>query len=67
MTLLFTFMDVKFKFSAQEHDLAPFVGNSKAFKIVNDLRQLDQTQNAFWDNKVHLVDLNCVSVVEWLV
>ena len=47
MTLLFTFMDVKFKFSAQEHDLAPFVGNCKAFKIVNDLRQLDQTQNAF--------------------
>ena len=63
MTLLFTFMDVKFKFSAQEHDLAPFVGNCKAFKIVNDLRQLDQTQMPS-EIKVHLVDLNCVSVVE---
>ena len=51
MTLLFTFMGGKFKFYAQECDLAPFVGIWTKLKMPFEI-------------KLHLVDLNCISVME---
>ena len=50
MTIFFTFMGGKFKLSAQESDLAPFVGNWTKLKMPSEI-------------KLHLVDLNYISVI----
>ena len=51
MTVLFTFMGEKLKFSDQECDLAHFVGNWTKLKMPSEI-------------KLYLVDLNCISVIE---
>ena len=37
---LFTILGEKFKFSAQGHDLTPFVGNGTKFKIPSEINVL---------------------------